>query len=345
MKVAVVYNAVYDENPPDERDVLIQANAISDALRDLDHEVATFACDLDLGEIEARLRHVRPDVVFNLVESLGSTGALIHLFPALLDAMQVPYTGSRAMAIGLTSHKLMAKSHMVRGGLPTPPWIGPYPIDWPPIQRTGWPGLQAELRTWIFKSVWEHASIGIEDANLVEGLSCADLFNALPKRAPALGGACFAETFIDGREFNLALLAGKDGPQVLSPAEIIFEGFGDKARIVGYRAKWVVDTYEYLHTSRRFDFGPGDRPLLKQLRELALRCWELFGLGGYARVDFRVDADGRPSILEINANPCLSPDAGFAAALEHTGITFTEAVDRIVRHAVRVRQSNEIPHP
>jgi D-alanine-D-alanine ligase len=120
-------------------------------------------------------------------------------------------------------------------------------------------------------------------------------------------------------------------PQVLPPAEIDFSAFPpDKPRIVGYRAKWQADSFEYQNTPRRFDFPSADGPLLEQLRSLSLRCWALFGLRGYTRVDFRVDRDGRPWILEINTNPCLSPDAGFAAALQQAGIPFETAIQRIL---------------
>jgi D-alanine-D-alanine ligase len=69
---------------------------------------------------------------------------------------------------------------------------------------------------------------------------------------------------------------------------------------------------------------------LAELGELARTCWTLFGLRGYARVDFRLDACGKPWILEVNSNPCLSPDAGFAAAVERASISFEEAVRRIL---------------
>jgi D-alanine-D-alanine ligase len=59
----------------------------------------------------------------------------------------------------------------------------------------------------------------------------------------------------------------------------------------------------------------------------------MFGLNGFARVDLRVDEEGRPWILEVNANPCLSPDAGFAAALAEAGVTFPDAVSRILAAA------------
>jgi D-alanine-D-alanine ligase len=126
-------------------------------------------------------------------------------------------------------------------------------------------------------------------------------------------------------------LAGTKEVRVMPPAEIVFEYYGaDMPRIVDYAAKWEKNTFGYQHTVRRFDFPPADQPLLAALAVLAMRCWEAFGLGGYARMDFRVDAGGRPWVLEVNANPCLSPDAGYAAALAQAGLPFTEAVRRIM---------------
>jgi D-alanine-D-alanine ligase len=153
----------------------------------------------------------------------------------------------------------------------------------------------------------------------------------LEARAQELGGACFAERYIAGREFNLSLLAGPAGPQVLPPAEIVFDGFtDDMPRIVDYRAKWDAAAFAYHHTPRRFDFAANDHDLLTRLQVMARHCWESFGLQGYARVDFRVDEAGRAWVLEINANPCLAPDAGFAAALERAGVSYAEAVGRIL---------------
>jgi D-alanine-D-alanine ligase len=144
------------------------------------------------------------------------------------------------------------------------------------------------------------------------------------------------ESYVEGREFNLALLEGPGRrPQVLPPAEIQFKSFPDGTpRIVGYAAKWEDDSEEFARTPRRFDFPEGDRELLDSLRQLALRCWSLFGLRGYARVDFRVDAQGLPWVLEVNTNPCLSPNAGFLAAAERAGLSPTEVIRRIVEGAL-----------
>jgi D-alanine-D-alanine ligase len=128
------------------------------------------------------------------------------------------------------------------------------------------------------------------------------------------------------------LIAGRSGPRALPVAEIRFDAFpADKPRIVGYAAKWHSDSFEYQNTPRSFAVEP---ELDEQLRRLALECWALFRLEGYARVDFRVDERGSPWVLEVNANPCLSPDAGFAAALAEAGIGYEAAVATLIDDAL-----------
>jgi len=345
MRVTVAHNAVGDNCRPDEGDVLIQADAVARTLKQLGHRPVTLACDLNLAAVQDRLIKTQPDVVFNLVEALNGHDRLIHLFPTLLDSMGMPYTGSGSAALYFTSNKTLAKQRMVEAHLPTPPWIGPYPPDMPSVNRHAEAaqsvhGPHSDTR-WLIKSLWQHASSGLNEDELVLVDKAASVQRLLLQRASQLGGACFAEAFIDGREFNLALLAGKDGPLTLPPAEIVFEDYpDDKLRIVGYRAKWEKASYEYHHTPRRFEFSPQDAALLMRLEQTAKNCWRVFGLGGYARVDFRVGADGQHWILEINSNPCLSPDAGFAAAVEQSGLTFAEAVERILFDAMN---RNTIP--
>lgn len=332
MKIAVIHNRVGAEDSLDARDVLQQVAVVSEALGSLGHEVMRWACGLDLEAARRELALAGPDLVFNLVEDLAGFGRLIHLFPSLLDALRIPYTGAPAEAIYLTSNKALAKERLLQAGLPTPAWAGPWPAAGTERRPT------AGTNKWIIKSLWEHASIGLDGDSVLATDSEAALAAEMRRRCDALGGACFAEEFIDGREFNLSLLAGAGGPEVLPPAEILFSGYTpDMLRIVDYRAKWDEGSFHYHHTPRTFDFGPEDAGLLQELTETARRCWQAFGLAGYARVDFRVDESGRPYILEINTNPCLSPDAGFAAALARAGISFAQAMARIVADAERNR--------
>jgi D-alanine-D-alanine ligase len=190
---------------------------------------------------------------------------------------------------------------------------------------------------YVLKTITEHSSLGLEEDAIVRHESPAALRSALETHSARLGRACYAEQYIDGREFNLSMLASPDGPQVLPPAEIDFSGFPPgKPRLVGYRAKWEEDSFEFQHTPRQFDFSAEDGPLLDRLRQVALSCWRVFGLRGYARVDFRVDRSGQPWVLEINTNPCLSPDAGFYAALQRASLRFEEGIARILHDAILI---------
>lgn len=323
MKIAVLHGEVAEDACPDEKDVLVQVDFVTEGLARLGHEPVAVPVSLDLAETARTLSTLSPAIVFNLVESLIGKGGLIHVVPALLEAMKIPYTGAGVEAILLTSNKLLAKKWLASAGLPTPPWFTATDGHRdPPISGP-----------WLIKSVWEHASIGLDEDSVIQGADRERLLTEMAARRDALGGACLAEAFIDGREFNLSLLANtsESGPEVLPPAEIRFDAYPPgKVRVVGYRSKWEEGSFEFSHTPRSFTFSEADAPLLLRLEELALRCWKLFDLKGYARVDFRVDKAGRPWILEVNANPCLSPDAGFLAATLRAGLQFEEVLDRII---------------
>lgn len=318
---AVLYSEVSKEAPADEQDTLVQVEAVCEALRALGFEPVPVTFTLNLEAVGRSLRSIHPRLVFNLVESVNGQGRLVYLAPALLDSLQLAYTGAGTEAMFLTSNKQVAKRLLMGQGLSTPP-------AYPPAgaRETGFePGL------YIVKSVWEHASIGLDQRSIVSAEQPGVLKAELAERAARWGGDWFAEKYIDGREFNLSLLAASGGPQVLPPAEIRFDRLAQgKHRIVDYRAKWDVDSEEYRQTPRCFDFSEKDRPLLDTLRRMTQDCWKLFRLGGYARVDLRVDTADNPFILEVNANPCLSPDGGFAAAARRAGISFASVVARII---------------
>jgi D-alanine-D-alanine ligase-like ATP-grasp enzyme/ribosomal protein S18 acetylase RimI-like enzyme len=323
MKIVILHNAVVDSDSAADRDVLVQVHAVEEALRALGHVPRRVACTLNLESLEESLTADRPGLVFNLVESLGGSDRLAHLAAVLLDDLDLPYTGSHAAALHNTNNKPAAKRALRAAGLPTPDWaIGPDATSLAP--------------PYIIKAIWEHASVGLDDHAIIRTGDGSTVADQIESRSRQLGRQCFAERFVEGREFNLSLIAGGGAPHVLPPAEIDFSAFpAGKPQIVGYAAKWDEGTFEFSHTPRRFDFPAADEPLLDTLRGVAIRCWELFGLRGHARVDFRVDPLGRPWILEINANPCLSPDAGFAAALARANVPLPSAVQWILEDALR----------
>ena len=307
MRVIVLHSTVDLSSGKDEEDTLVQVESILRAFGERGDEAVPVPFSLDFKHMVQTLDAVRPDFVFNLVETVEGTGRLIHTAPAILDHLGVPYSGATTEGVFLTSNKLVAKKLLHSSNVPTPPWFSPN-------ERASAPGLPVRGR-YIVKSVWEHASIGLEEDSVVWVESREELFREVRERRGRFGGDWFAEAFVEGREFNLSLLGSEDGVQVLPPAEMRFEGYPPgKVRVVGYKAKWDETSFEYRHTCRSFDFGDADAPLLAEMTEIARKCWRLFDLRGYARVDFRVDESSRPRVLEVNANPCLSPDAGFMAA-------------------------------
>ena len=343
MKIAILHGEVAKGASPDEQDVLAEVAFVSDGLARLGHEPFTVPVSLNLEKSMQTLSNLRPAIVFNLVESLSGKGCLIHMAPALLDALGIPYTGARTEAMFLTSNKILAKQVLAGAGLPTPAWFSE--------EKT--PKITTGKEAWIVKSLWEHASVGLDEDSVFFNATQEKIVEEMAARRKQLGGTCFAERFIDGREFNVSLLAGgnppplpwegkfaeggmmtlsgKNDPEVLPPAEIRFDAYPQgKVRVVGYRAKWVQNSSEFAETTRRFDFPLADAPLLSRIGELSFKCWRLFGLRGSARVDFRVDSTGHPWILEVNANPCLSPDAGFPAAAAQAKMGFTDVLSRII---------------
>jgi D-alanine-D-alanine ligase len=322
-RIAVLFGQVPADARPDEQDVLVEVEQVSAALSTLGYEPISVPLTLDLSSAADRLRELRPTAVFNLVESIEGRDRLLHLATSLLDYLGIPYTGSGSEAMFLSSNKVLAKRLLDRAGIPTPQWAG--------LEESlaDGPGFDPP---YIVKSVWDNASQGVEEISESRE-QLRDHLTAIISATRST--SVFVESYIEGREFNLSLLEKDSEPEVLPPAEMLFVDYpADKPRIVGYSAKWDPTSFDYHHTVRRFDFEGADQPLLDELSDLACACWRELGIEGYSRVDFRVDARGKPWVLEVNPNPCLSPDAGLAAAAARAGLSYEELVQRILRPVV-----------
>jgi D-alanine-D-alanine ligase len=139
----------------------------------------------------------------------------------------------------------------------------------------------------------------------------------------------FAEQFIPSREFNVSLIGPMGSPQVLPIAEIAYTSFWDnRPKYLGYAAKWIEDSVEYRESLPIF--SELETKLKEQITAISLKCWKLFGLNGYARVDIRSDEAGDLYVLEVNADPGIAPGAGFVLAGEKAGISYAEIITKIV---------------
>ena len=325
-KVAILHGAVPHDAPPDDQDTLVQVEAVSGALTRLGWTPEPLPVTLDLAAMVLGLEEMSPAVVFNLVESIGGVVRHLHLPTAVMDAMGLPYTGCGTEALFETTDKLMTKRRLRDAGIATPNWFAEGDPD---------NGLSGGM---IVKPVAEDSSIGIDAGSVVANAAAAR--RRMAEMRARRGGRYFAEAFLDGREFNIAMieLPGRaaDDPLVLPAGELCFIAFPpDLPRIADYTAKWDATSHGYSHTPIRLGIPPEDAGLVQKMKETAQTCWRLFGLSGYARMDFRCDESGKPYVLEINPNPALSHDTGLTRMLQRAGMSFDQGIDAIVRSALR----------
>ncbi len=296
----------------DEADTLEAAIAVAAAL-----ERRGYASEVRRFEPTATMLDAlvasRPTVVFNLVEALDGRAQGALLAPWWLAHRDLRFTGNHYEALITTASKPLVNSLLAVNGVATPL----------PASATDGPV--------IVKPVWEHGSLGLDVRSVVNSTDAARL---LALRAGEMGGTCFAEAYIEGREFNLALLDDGSGPRVLPIQETLFTDWpAGRPRVVDYDAKWSPDSVVYRNTPRRYGLEVREAPLAAALVECALKVWSVCDLRGYARIDVRVDHEARIYVIDVNANPGLGPDAGFVAAAAQAGIDFDSLVVTLVESA------------
>ena len=314
MKFAIIlHNPVNNESKEDELDVLNQAELIESTLKILGYSSQRISFDLKFNILADTIANNKVDVVFNLVETINESGRLSFVTPALLELLGASFSGSGTEAIFTTTDKIICKTILSFNKINTPHWA------------KNLADIDPE-KYYITKPISEDGSVGIDDALIIQGKEITDI----PK-------GYFSEEYIHGREFNISIIGGKDTFHVLPPAEMCFltDYYETKPRILGYKAKWDETSMEYQNTIRSFQFKETDAELIEKLKEIAAKCWEIFGLRGYARVDVRVGSDNLPQVIEINANPCIAPDSGFVAACQEAGLSNTEIISRIIEDAKR----------
>jgi D-alanine-D-alanine ligase len=315
-KIIILLNRLSEQPTVDEMDVIDQVEAVEKSLDDLGYVHERELVDSNLQSLINKLNSEPDGIAFNLVESLNNSGGLVYFIPALLESLNYPMTGNPSDAMFLTTQKPLAKRIMQEAGIPTPEWRDAKDCT----------NLKPD-RQYIVKPSREDASVGIDEENVFMG---SDI-QVLDKFRQRWGEHFFVEEFIAGREFNISVMGGPDGPEVLAPAEMQFKNFpAGKPTIMGYAAKWNENTFEYHHTERTFDLPESDNQLILQIKDICHQCWSVFHLRGFARVDFRIDQDNHPYVLEINANPCISPDSGFYNAALRSGYSFAQVVNRIL---------------
>ena len=319
--VLILYNKLSKKPKDDEADVIEQVNLVTVTLQNLKYEVRYLQIDLNLKTAIRQIQSIKPDIIFNLAETIGNKGEFTFLANSVLNFVRIPYTGSPLVPMFQCSNKYLARKELNAIGVKTPKGFS---LD----------ECHKLLpdKKYIIKPIWEEGSLELDEDCVFMG-SDAEFINRISRKSRQ---HYFIEEFIEGREFNISILYGAGGPEVLPVAEMIFHGYPDgKPKMMGYKSKWDNNSFEYSHTRRTFRLGKEDGPLKKQLTEICKKCWNELGLKGYVRIDFMVTKQSVPMVIDINLNPCLSESGGFMAASKKKGLSFEEVITRVLEDATR----------
>jgi len=304
----------------------LEAQAVAAALVKLGHKAPLVPLGEDLIDFAGRLRKLAPDLVFNLCEGFwGNSRKEMHV-AALFDLLGLTFTGAPPLSLGLTQDKVRTKDLLARHQLPTPKYL---------IVKLGdhWPRTKDLTYPLIVKPRFEDASHGISNDSIVENerelLKRIDYVHRTYKQGALI------EEFIEGREINASLL-GPAPWEVLPLSEIRFHP--DLARpIVSYEGKWLEQSMGYRGTESVCPTNLKKRDDIL-IRDVAIRACRILECRDYARVDIRL-RDGIPYILEINANPDISPDAGLARSAKAAGMSYPQFIGRILEMACKRKES------
>jgi len=308
-----------------EAGVLAEVEAVVRACRKLRRTCRT-AGVTSLEEVPEVLAGADETVVFNLVEGFPDRPEQASLIPALCTAFGKACTGNSTEGLTLSLDKWQSKALLQAAGLPCPQALCVQPGE--RFRRNHlFPG------PYMIKPVGTDASEGIDRDSMV-----AQNGRALQARVQRLqnmfGKPVLIEQYIDGRELNISVMRTQAGADVLPLAEIDFSAFAaNRPRIVGYEAKWQEDSFEY-HNTPRIIPAPLPPRAAHKIRDIAAAACEALKCRDYCRVDIRLDTALRPYILEVNANPDISPDAGFAAALSAAGIGYHQFIRQVLDTAL-----------
>jgi D-alanine-D-alanine ligase len=327
-RAVVITGFIAGDAPADELETLEQVEAVRLCLEGRGWLVEHRMLEGQGNGLTRELRRSLPDLVFNLADTVEGTGALAWRVPELMDRLAVACTGNGAAALRTSTDKRVCKGVLQAAGIATPASLEPGNAgERGPFAPRAAPGH------WIVKPACEDGSVGIDAHSVFDDLAAARAAAVAHERRT--GSPWLVEEFIDGREFAVSMLETGGRCRTLPPAEMRFEGFPDgRPRILDYESKWATDSLAYATTVRSFSFTAADAPLIRRLVEIAEACWKALGLAGYARIDLRVDGQGKPWVIDVNANPSLAPDAGFAAAAAQAGIDYEELVSRIAEAAL-----------
>jgi len=336
IKVAVLYNLLERLERGEEKDIVAEEaviqeiGAIEEGIRANGYQFFVMAVRNEIEPVIHWLQDLQPDVVFNLCESVYGDSCKEMNIPSLLELLRIPYTGSPPLTLGLCQDKGKVKDILSSQGILTPR----YKVFHHEVRA-----LKETIFPMIVKPLHEDGSLGISRESVVydhEALNRQIRYVIDKYQQPAL-----VEEYIEGRELNVGMMEMNGGVMPLPISEIDYSEFPEGVpKICGYEAKWVEESIEY-QKSKPICPAPLERIVQKQVENLAIKAFKLFGCRDYARVDMRIDQGGKIYVLEVNPNPDISPPSGMARAIRVQGMSYADFIGKVIERALQ-RKNGEM---
>ena len=298
------------------------------ALEEHFSDVKTAAINRDIIRTINLIKKHSPDIIFNCVESVEGISTFEYCMAGIYPLLDLQYTGNIPSCLGNCLNKEFTKNILRSTGINTPD---------SQIVRANEKFSEKNFRLRypvILKLLKEDASIGVSEFSVVndfKGLRRQFNFLIRTYRQDVI-----IEEYIDGRELNCAIL----GQTPLPVSEIKFSGLpADLPKIVTYDGKWMDGSIYYNNTVPKCP-AKLSKNLKQKVEETALSAFNAMNCRDYARVDLRVNKKGIPFVIEVNPNPDISRDSGFARAAEAAGISYSELLKTITEFPLFRKQND-----
>jgi D-alanine-D-alanine ligase len=293
---------------------------VIETLEYIGHEVRPLGVGSNLGVIRRAIKDFNPDIVFNLLEDFRDVAIYDMNVVGYLELLNVAYTGSNPRGLLLSRDKALSKQLLSYHRIHVPE-LAVFRIG----RRVRRPKRLAFPL--IVKSLTHDGSVGISQASVVE--SDEKLGNRIKFIHERVGTDAIVEQYIDGRELYVGIV-GNRRLQVFPIWEMHLSNLPEEARrIATDRVKWSR-AYQKKYRIRTGEAKGLSEELRQMIKRTCKRVYRILGLSGYARIDIRLDKEGRVYVIEANANPQLAYGEDFAESAERAGISYETLLQRII---------------
>ena len=288
------------------------------------YEVRRLGIFNNIAPLLEEVKEFKPDVIFNLVEVYNDKTYLEKNIAALLELLDIPYTGANADALLICNNKALSKKILRFHRLKVARFHTFY------RGQKVWRPQTVKLPA-VIKPLCEEASRGISQASVVDNdAAFAERIKFIHEN---MNLDAIAEEYIEGRELYVTVMGSKK-LTVLPPRELSFGNMPeDEPRIATYKAKWD-DKYRNRWGIKSVSAGKLADGVAEDLIETCKRAYRALNMNSYVRFDIRVTADNKIYFIEPNANPCIAKIDEMAQAADKEGIAYNHLIRRIVNMAL-----------